>query len=717
MGFFTDLLGGSGSVQEIGGGFDPAVKPYIEEGLKSLQKEYRKGPRVYEGERVAAFDPAQLQAQEALLGLSTAQPDYYRLAQQGMEEATGLQRRAVSALTPEEIQQQREIYAPAAERERLAAQQAFERSLRDIDIAAGGAGTGAMMGSRADILRGGAAGELAMAEAGLQSQLTERAISGAEAQRAREAAGAAGLATLTGQTLGVGQEGFGEQVQRSALAQQVGAERRGLEQQRIGAEMAKFGEYDPFGYAQQYLSTVYGAPTRSTQYSQDPSTFQEIMGVASFFNQGGTVYKNAGALVGLLETAAAAGAAEAGAAELAASAAEGGGQAAGMPSMGGQSSGGKPSEKLDFGYASGATPAQVMNTFAPKQLAMGGQPDDNGFFGKFKNKVKDAMSNNKFTDNEGISSLYYKGDEDEDKKKDGVKDIGKDVPREENSSRMSQDEMMAAGAPKVFKVDDSVMRAKQRAARQAMGNFNLGGGIASLAKGGQSRYNPQPRPSMPQDEGNGFFDKIMGQVSSGLQSIGSGIVQAKDYYYENIDPFKDITDPAQRKRIGLAILGTQPTLGESPLGTVARAASGALQQQDLMDIEKQKATTTGYLSGSVLSPSLFEAVEGSVLTLAELRNPKVKKESDGLKATANKMAITDPQYTSLYNPKDVATRGVVTLNLYQKLLEEYKGSDKYKKDMNIPVGTPAPAPAGTPAPAPAGATAQSKIKALTSSSP
>ena len=38
MGFFTDLLGGSGDVTEMGGGFDPALKPYLEEGLGGLQE-------------------------------------------------------------------------------------------------------------------------------------------------------------------------------------------------------------------------------------------------------------------------------------------------------------------------------------------------------------------------------------------------------------------------------------------------------------------------------------------------------------------------------------------------------------------------------------------------------------------------------------------------------------------------------------------------------
>ena len=63
MGFFTDLLGGPGDVTEMGGGFDPALKPYLEEGLGGLQDAYQAGPNVFEGDRVADFDPAQLLAQ------------------------------------------------------------------------------------------------------------------------------------------------------------------------------------------------------------------------------------------------------------------------------------------------------------------------------------------------------------------------------------------------------------------------------------------------------------------------------------------------------------------------------------------------------------------------------------------------------------------------------------------------------------------------------
>jgi len=233
MGFFTDLLGGPGDVNEIGGGFDPALRPYLEEGLGGLQAAYQAGPRVYQGQRVAGFDPAQLQAQSSLLALSTAQPDYYATATKGLQEALGLQRQAATPLTAAEVTRQREILQPTIEAERLAAERAFERSLRDIGTAAGTAGVGAYGGSRADILRGGAAGELAMTEAQLQGRLTEQALGMAEAERQRQALGATGLAALTGQQLGIGQAGFGEQQERAGLAMGVGGQRQALEQDKL----------------------------------------------------------------------------------------------------------------------------------------------------------------------------------------------------------------------------------------------------------------------------------------------------------------------------------------------------------------------------------------------------------------------------------------------------------------------------------------------------
>ncbi len=293
MGFFTKLFGGTPKPKPFGGGFDPAIKPYIEEGLGGLQSAYLAGPRVYEGERVAGFTPAQLAAQSSLLALGTAQPDYYQTALSGLQESFGLTRAAAAPITAQEIARQRELLEPMGEAQRLAQRQAFEGAIRDIGLGAGGVGVGALEGARADILRGGAAGELALGLANIEGGLQERAITQAGAERDRQARLPSQLAALAQQGLQVGQEGYAEQAERIGLQAGVGAERRGLEQQRIGAEMAKFAEADPFKYTQQYLQTAFGTPTLPTQIYQPQSTAQSILGgitaVSGFMNQGGPI--------------------------------------------------------------------------------------------------------------------------------------------------------------------------------------------------------------------------------------------------------------------------------------------------------------------------------------------------------------------------------------------------------------------------------------------
>jgi hypothetical protein len=594
MGFFTDLLGGSGDVTEMGGGFDPALKPYLEEGLGGLQDAYRAGPRVYQGQRVAGFDPAQLQSQASFLALGAGQPDYFNTALAGLQEATDFQRGAARAMTSDEIQQQRELFEPAAERERLASQLAFERSLRDIDVASGGAGAGAMQGSRADILRGGAAGELALAEAGLQSSITERAIAAAEAQRAREVGAASGLASLTGQALGVGQAGFGEQLQRAGVTGQVGSERQALAQREIGAEMAKFGEADPFSFAQNYLSTIYCAPTRATQYSQDPSTFQEVMGLgtlaAGFMNQGGQLKRLS----------------------------DGGGIA--NLALGSQPKGRYVSSITPVGYAKDGTPIydqSQMNKAQPamfvpddsssamapspssttlrvgptKEAAAAMQPPVGGPLRQEQMSMeqKAQQERQEITQQQlDESATFVKQQEgfDEAKKEFERREAGEDKEKDTDKGKKIAQAFSDAGQmtqTKTFgNADNSQMFARQGEARQRLAQMlrrNTGGGIASLAEGGEVI------------EEQSTFDKILGGVTSGLKSIGSGVATAGKFYANEIDPFGPAgmnLSKAERIRVGLGILSAQPTLGESPLGTISRGALGALQQTDVVDAQRAK---------------------------------------------------------------------------------------------------------------------------------
>ena len=294
IGAIGSALGGKDKgPQPYGGGFNPATKPFMERGLKDLTSAYDNGARSYEGPRVAGFDAAQQQAQASLMALSTAQPDYFQTATAGLGEAIDLQRQAGAAITPELLAQQRQMLAPTIDAERQAADIAFRESLRDIGVGAGGAGVGALTGARADIMRGGAAGERAMTEAALQGRLTDQALGTLESQFGRQAGAAAGLGALTGQALGIGQEGTQDALNRANLAMGVGEQRQGLQQQFINIDREKFAEQDPFARAQQYLATVGGLPTQQTQYYQPQSQTQQALGIASMFTgkaEGGPVF-------------------------------------------------------------------------------------------------------------------------------------------------------------------------------------------------------------------------------------------------------------------------------------------------------------------------------------------------------------------------------------------------------------------------------------------
>ena len=276
-----------------GGGIDPFLKPFMKPALEDLQGLYESGPRVFQGDRVAGFTDPQLAAQTSLLALATAQPDYYKTALGGLQEAIGMQREAAGGVTAEEIAEQRKLLEPMGEAQRLAQQQSFQGALRDIGVGAAGAGEGAVSGARADILRGGAAGELALGMAQIEGDLQRQALAQVEADRARQAAGASGLAQLAGQQLGVSQAGFGEELQRIGLGADVGKEQQVLEQDIINASLQKFEEEDPFAFTQRYLQTVQGTPTRATQIYQPQSTMQSVLGgisaVSGFANKGGGI--------------------------------------------------------------------------------------------------------------------------------------------------------------------------------------------------------------------------------------------------------------------------------------------------------------------------------------------------------------------------------------------------------------------------------------------
>lgn len=625
MGFFTDLLGGPGKTREFGGGFDPAIKEQVEEGFGVLTEQFRAGPRVYQGERVAGFTDPQLAAQTSLLALSTAQPDYYKTALGGLEEAFGLQREATKSVTAEDVAAQRKILEPMGAAQREVQRQAFESALRDIGVGAGGAGVGALTGARADILRGGAAGELAVGMAGIEGQLQQQALQQAEADRARQAAGAGALAQLTGQRLGIGQEGFGEQLQRIGLGAGVGAEQRQFEQQKIAAAMDKFREDDPFKFAQQYLQTIYAAPTRQTQYSQDPSTFQEAVGIgttiAGFKNEGGTVHKDMG---------------------------------------------GALAQILMSKRGNNVTIADVdknMDTFAPTILNEGG-----GILSKIKsmyNKARGGTDTSSAEEEAEIRDIEDFSD----------KNFGTDYAseRESTKSRVSPSNAMASVGSKTISADDSVMFAKQRAARQAMAMRQNGGGIASLQVGGvpigKPGFNRRRVEGSSQENSDGesnAFQRILSGVGSGLRSIGSGISTGVQYYADNLDPFgpagANLTSE-ERIRVGLGILSAQPTLGESPLTTTARgalAAFGELPEDDTITLRT-----------SPVPSSEYEVIDQGVI---ELQGTESKLDADvriRLRREAETEAINKIKAGTISN--DPASYRNEVLAIYEKKVTDIFG--------------------------------------------
>jgi len=548
MGFFSDLLGGPGKVREYGGGFDKAIKPYAEEGLGALQEQFQAGPRVFRGERVAGFTDPQLAAQTSLLALSTAQPDYYKTALGGIEEAMGMQREAAAGITSEDIAAQRQLLEPMGEAQRLAQRQAFEGALRDIGAGAGGAGVGALTGARADILRGGAAGEFAVGMAGIEGQLQQQALRQAEADRARQASGAAGLARLTGQQLGIGRQGFGEQLQRIGLGADVGREQRALEQQRIMAEMQEFKEDDPFKFAQQYLQTIYAAPTQETTRTQDPSTFQEVMGIASLFKEGGHVNRNVGGMpqASLADMAKAAGMSEADFEQMEMDIDEADELNAKIDKPPRE-----PREKAGgLAEAMGSTNLGRTGTVnSPQQLAA----------------MQALAQMTGLKSGGGISALATGGRTVDEIKKDIEKFVPKInrglTDKEQKAFNVLRDELQQANqkpVPKPMPSPTTPSPTPLQRVRQEMRAMPMA-------------TQPTPPPSA--------IDRIMSGVGSGLRSLGSGIQAGFGFYKEKLDPFRGYSDE-ERRRIGMSILATTPQLGESGLATVFRGAVPAVAAEE-----------------------------------------------------------------------------------------------------------------------------------------
>lgn len=612
MGFFTDLFGGSKDPKPYGGGFDPAVKPYIEEGLEGLQSAYLQGPLVYQGEMVAGFTPAQLQAQSSLLALATGQPSYYQPALTKLEDIYGMTQAAAAPITAEEIAKQRELLEPMGEAQRLAQKQAYEGAIRDIGLGAGGAGVGALEGARADIIRGGAAGEYALGLAGIEGELQRAALQQAEADRLRQTTGATQMAELVAQGLGISKSELEDQLGRIQLGADVGLQQQLLEQAMLDAEMAKFYKEDPFAFAQQYLQTVYGAPTMQMQYTQEPSTFQEIVGLGTIGSSLSSIFKNEGGQVN-------------------------------------------------------------------KQTG--------GILSKLKAAYDKARGN--------TTGIFSEEEEDEIREIEDFSDemFGTDYASEREKKQrkpIDPSQAMAMVGSRTITPNDSVMFAKQRAARQALGMRKNGGGIASLQtgstpslQGGSNPYVPSNVPTNVAEMEEGMermqrqrqlpdepnaFQRILSGVGSGLRSIGSGIKTGAEYYAENLDPFGPAganLSKEERIRVGLGILAAQPKLGESPLMTTARGAlMGFASVDDLDDGTITPRTST-------VPNSEYEVIDEAVFKLQKTSTKIDADKRISLRREAEREAIAGIRVGTVAN--DPASYRTEVLERYEdKLKEAYK---------------------------------------------
>ena len=606
MGFLTDLFGGPGKVREYGGGFDKAIKPYAEEGLQGLQKAYQQGPMVFQGPRVAGFDPAQQQAQASLMALSTAQPDYFQTATAGLGEAIDLQRQAGAAITPEMLAQQRQMLAPTIDAERQAADIAFKESLRDIGVGAGGAGVGALTGARADIMRGGAAGERAMAEAQLQGRLTDQALGTLESQFGRQAGAAAGLGSLTGQALGISKEGTQDELTRANLAMGVGEQRQQLAQQQIGAQREMFQENDPFAQAQRYLQTIYAAPTQETTRTQDPSTFQEIVGItAAFAAEGGQINR------------------------------AGGGGISNLAFGGGTTSTSNTGykvpasmEEFQKSLSDPETKKQVQETFAEEQKNMaketGESKDAAGLAASMGSKTigktgtvdssqrQAALSElaRMVSRNNGGGIFRPYESKSPNKAAAGTLGLFETLPQPQQPTPFSPEAQAAIDAEEERRLAEIERAQAAIDANQNRKAADAPARQAPMPTGGLRSIAPV-RVDKDEDRKSDEPEGIMGRILGGLKS-------AHNYYRENLDPLKGMTR-GERLQVGLGILAANPELGESPLTTTARGALGGIQG---VEAAKPDVTTARM---SPVPMSVFREIDMGVL---RLQKPGTKAEAD-----------------------------------------------------------------------------------------
>ena len=193
----------------------------------------------------------------------------------------------------QDIIARREAFKPLFAAEELEARQQFESTLRDIGLQAGGFGEGQFDAERADVMRGGAAGQLALLQQRIGSDISKLAMQDVKDDAERRIAGFERAMDIEKDIARTGRTDFEESLERAELARAVGERERTFEQDKIGAQQAFLQETDPVRETERYLAAVAGTPLRGTQIYQPQSTVQSVLGgitaMSGFANQGGGI--------------------------------------------------------------------------------------------------------------------------------------------------------------------------------------------------------------------------------------------------------------------------------------------------------------------------------------------------------------------------------------------------------------------------------------------
>jgi len=554
MGFFTDLFGGSPDPEPFGGGFDPAIEEDARYVLDKLKENVEKGLPEYVGDRFVGFTEEEVQAFDLLKELAFKEPEFFKEATGLRDEALELFKKYAEPIRPDDIAANRDILQPTVTAERAALQEALDIGLRDVGLAAALAGPGAATSSRQFLTALEQGKEFGRGTERIESDLSQRAIGLTLGQKDRLKDLATATYTASGDVLDQGQDEFQFRVGQAGLLGSVGEDKRAMEQKQKDFDYAEFirTKGDPNQLLRDYGNFISAAPLRQTQYKQDPSTFQELIGIggvaaglaAGFGNQGGAI-----ANLAMGETPSTSPSFERRSVIDRAKSFFGFGEdedeIEGPPTE-------KQSEKIDADKAARkeklnkAVKAQQYFSMAsdvlePKIYKGGSYSGIRGAYAAEGGQLAEAQSGG------FLGSLF------------GYPSKGSEYDRLEADYNELEKQVMA----------DNVITVGEQRALDASPFKQLRRIDAAIA-----RREPDVSKQAPDDAG--LVTKIVRGAAKGLK-----------YYTDNIDPFRDL-EPEQRLRVAFSILGETPGVAESPLITTARGASKGLAAIDAQELAKGK---------------------------------------------------------------------------------------------------------------------------------